>query len=647
MKDTKNNFISLRVKLLVGFTLLFSVVFAGAYYWFYTFATAKAMERIQEDLIDTLEGTIDGIDSSEFVSLSNLQTPSVRTVPDQSWLYQKHQNWLRQIHIIEPRANPYTFIRGTKPNEILWIGDFLRIADPEASSFKESYIGNGLMYLGLTKLTLRLTPYTDRWGHWVSAYGPIYNSTGQVVGGVGVDFNSDYVLHIQQEIISQILPAFAIAYGTLFVLVFILSDALTKKLIEFTRSVERIKVGQYVEDLSFATQSRFYSDELDKLAQAFESMVENIRSREKFLQAIVEDQTESICRFLPDGTLTFANNAYCRLIDRQSSELVRQNFVLGSEVEYSVIQDYLNGLNLDSPVSTFEYQMLDCSNEVRWHQWVIRAIFDEKNQLSEFQAVGRDVTGRKQAEDSLIEINLELENRVQERANELKSANQELERQATQLKASLLEKELLLKEVHHRVKNNLQVISSIFSLQSQYVEDAQVLAILAESQERLRSMALIHEKLYSSDNLGKINFSEYIKSLIGQLFLSYDTNSKPVQLSLKLADVSLSLDIAVPCGLLLNELVSNALKHAFPYQQSGEVVVIFGIDNEKCFNLCVRDNGVGLPEQLDLQRSNSLGLRLIQALVRQLRGTLTIQNQNGVMFQIIFPQSEQPDCQQE
>lgn len=207
------------------------------------------------------------------------------------------------------------------------------------------------------------------------------------------------------------------------------------------------------------------------------------------------------------------------------------------------------------------------------------------------------------------------------------------------IKASLNEKELLLKEVHHRVKNNLQVISSIFSLQSQYIEDPQILSILADSQNRVSSMALIHEKLYQSHSLAKIDFAEYVQSLICNLFSSYNINSHLIHLKLQVSDVSLNLDTAIPCGLLINELVSNSLKHAFPEQQPGEIGINLSVSQGQVC-LTVQDSGIGLPKGLDLQHTNSLGLRLVRALTRQLKGKLEMYNHNGAVFEIAFPKRE-------
>ncbi|NJK37094.1 MAG: PAS domain S-box protein [Oscillatoriales cyanobacterium RM2_1_1] len=206
-----------------------------------------------------------------------------------------------------------------------------------------------------------------------------------------------------------------------------------------------------------------------------------------------------------------------------------------------------------------------------------------------------------------------------------------------ELRNSLLEKDLLVREVHHRVKNNLQVISSIFSLQSQATDDPQLLNILEESQDRIRSMALIHEQLYQSNSLAKIDFKEYINSLTQNLLHSYSSFER-VKFHLEIEPITLNLDTAIPCGLLINELVSNALKHGFFPDQAGEVKIKIHSLNGDGRQLCLRvqDNGVGLPENLDITQASSLGLRLVRALTRQLRGELEMYNQNGAIFKITF-----------
>lgn len=198
-------------------------------------------------------------------------------------------------------------------------------------------------------------------------------------------------------------------------------------------------------------------------------------------------------------------------------------------------------------------------------------------------------------------------------------AKQEAE---AQIQASLAEKEVLLKEIHHRVKNNLQIISSLLNLQMERLNDSYTTSVFEDSKNRVRSMALIHEKLYQSQNLARIDFAEYVANLTHYLARTYHADQIRLQLSLE--QVYLGIDTAVPCGLILNELVSNAFKHAFTHQQSGHVCIKLRQNEAAQVTLAVGDDGVGLPADFDSSHVDSLGLQLVHNLTKQLGGTLTI-----------------------
>jgi len=210
----------------------------------------------------------------------------------------------------------------------------------------------------------------------------------------------------------------------------------------------------------------------------------------------------------------------------------------------------------------------------------------------------------------------------------------ERKRAEEQIKASLKEKEVLLKEIHHRVKNNLQVISSLLNLQSPYIKDEQASEMFRESQNRVKSMALIHEKLYQSKDLGEIDFAEYIRKLTVNLFHSYGVDSSAIQLVLNISDILLDIDTAIPCGLIINELVSNSLKHAFPAGEKGEVCVNLSSNTDNKFKLIVSDNGVGFPEDLNFRNTESLGLQLVNTLINQLGGAIELDKSGGTAFKI-------------
>ncbi len=213
----------------------------------------------------------------------------------------------------------------------------------------------------------------------------------------------------------------------------------------------------------------------------------------------------------------------------------------------------------------------------------------------------------------------------------------ERERAAAQIKASLQEKEVLLKEIHHRVKNNLQIISSLLNLQAGSISDQQTIDKLQECRNRVTLMALIHEQLYQSENLGRIDFAHYIQHLATNLFVSYDISSDAIELLLNVAPVELSIDAAIPCGLMINELVTNALKYAFPPGKSGEIRIELHANTDNHLTLIISDNGIGLPQELDFQNTESLGLQLVITLTNQLKGTLELNIDMGTEFKITFP----------
>jgi PAS domain S-box-containing protein len=211
----------------------------------------------------------------------------------------------------------------------------------------------------------------------------------------------------------------------------------------------------------------------------------------------------------------------------------------------------------------------------------------------------------------------------------------ELKEAESELQKSLEEKEMLLKEIHHRVKNNLQVISSLLHLQRQYVGDEEADEVLMESQNRVKSMAMLHEKLYQSEDLSNIRISDYVESLVNELFYSYAVKIGRINPVLDIDDVTLNMETAVPGGLLISELVSNSLKHAFPGRREGEIRVSLKKFHDK-YELTVSDNGIGLPNDVNFQKTDSLGLQLINTLVGQIEGDIELDKNQGTEFKIVF-----------
>lgn len=206
-----------------------------------------------------------------------------------------------------------------------------------------------------------------------------------------------------------------------------------------------------------------------------------------------------------------------------------------------------------------------------------------------------------------------------------------------QIEVSLKEKETLLKEIHHRVKNNMQIVSSLLEYQTQYIKDKNVIDIFTESQNRIASMSLVHEKLYQSNDLAKIDFNEYINDLASNLFQSYVDKSRRITLDMNIETIQMDIDFAIPCGLIINELVTNSLKYAFPEDREGKIRIILRKTDEEMFELVIGDNGIGLPKDLDFRKTGSLGLHLVTILAEnQLHGEININKNTGTEFQIKF-----------
>jgi two-component sensor histidine kinase len=218
------------------------------------------------------------------------------------------------------------------------------------------------------------------------------------------------------------------------------------------------------------------------------------------------------------------------------------------------------------------------------------------------------------------------------------TASKEAERA---LREAVARQEVLLREIHHRVKNNLAVIASLFYLSSTHTDDARVVALLDDSRRRIRSMALVHETLYGSDNLARIDMAQYTRILANEVMAAYRPLSANVQLTCDLQPVSLSVDLAVPCGLILNELVSNAFKHAFPEGRAGVVHVSLWESGTDCI-MCVSDDGAGLPPDLDVATHHSLGLRLVRLLATQLRGVVAFERGSaGTQVRVTFTRCDE------
>ncbi|HML04517.1 MAG TPA: histidine kinase dimerization/phosphoacceptor domain -containing protein [Methanobacterium sp.] len=297
-----------------------------------------------------------------------------------------------------------------------------------------------------------------------------------------------------------------------------------------------------------------------------------------------------------NGTIVELNNAGAELLDFQKTTLLKENF--RDFVSLKCRDLFFNALKhaLESRFKqSFELELVRTDGKTFWAK--VEIIFRPDD----------DQFGM-----ALMDINEVIETEKE-------------------LRKSLKEKEMLIREVNHRVKNNMQIISSLLSLQSRYL-DEEVLDVYKESQNRVRTMALVHEKLHQSKDLKSVNLAEYIKNLVYNLSSSYGTHS--IEFKIDVDPISLDSDTVIPLGLIINEIVTNSIKYAFE-DDEGIIKIEFHSMGAK-FKLTIEDNGIGLPENIDLENTDSLGLKLINSLSGQINADINIYRDNGTKFEIIF-----------
>ncbi len=308
--------------------------------------------------------------------------------------------------------------------------------------------------------------------------------------------------------------------------------------------------------------------------------------------------------------IIFVNNSFCKTYGYSEGEVLgRHVSLLGTEVASKPDAAGESAVGETSRQSARELYHRRKGGEVFPVSLSRSVIHDEKGLNIAIVGVARDISAWKEAE--------------------------------ARLTSSLNEKEVLLKEIHHRVKNNLQVVSSLLSLQSGFVKDEQTIDALRDSQNRVKSMALIHERLYQSESLDKINFGGYVQSLVNHVKSSFQGMGE-IDVEVDVSDMFVDVDVAIPCGLIINELASNSFKHAFNGRaQQGRVHIWLSqqstMQGEDELVLQVRDNGKGFPSGLDLDQVASLGLQLVNSLVQQLQGTIGLSSENGACSKVIIP----------
>jgi len=328
-------------------------------------------------------------------------------------------------------------------------------------------------------------------------------------------------------------------------------------------------------------------------------------SEEKF-RLLFESADEGILYINPDGEILNINPKALEIggfdrewvVGRNVSELVPL-----FKSDESVVLDIFDGVIEGKKLEKNEWEITNNIGKDLTIQ-IYPSLIKKENELLGISIMIEDITERKKAEE--------------------------------QLKESLSEKEVLLREIHHRVKNNIQVITSMLNLHTSYIKDTVYSEMIKEIQNRIRSMALIHEKLYRSKDLAKIDFNEYIKDLVNSLFRFYGVNINKIKPIINAKGSSLDINAGIPCGLIINELVSNSLKHGFKDDMDGQIQIILKQEKDNRTALIIKDNGSGFPKDLDFKNTKTFGLQLVNTLVAQLGGTIELESKDGTEFNILF-----------
>lgn len=414
-----------------------------------------------------------------------------------------------------------------------------------------------------------------------------------------------------------------------------------------------------VEAMKAGAHDYIMKDNLARLSPAIERELREAKIRNERKQAISalresEQKYHTLFDQSPVGVFIVNKNLIITECNKRTTDIFLTPIeeIIGLDLkkinDKSLISLITIAFKGQSSQQDIHYKATDGTDKI-WLYCFVSPLRNSNNEVTDAMAVLEDITERKNAEQGIQKLNINLEKRVKLRTQEFSNINLKLISEINQrkevekkLKSSLREKDILLKEVHHRVKNNLQLISSMLSLQIDSVEDEMILQLFEDSQRRIQSIAMVHEHLYSSEDLEHIDFSEYIKLLVENLCSSFQIYPGLIETSLNLKQINLDIDKAIPCSLIINELVSNSLKHAFPDISKSDKAPKNKniIDIKAChlknsnIQIIISDNGIGFPKNIDYKNTNTLGLQLVCSLVDQLKGSIKLSSKAGTKFTI-------------
>ncbi len=414
-------------------------------------------------------------------------------------------------------------------------------------------------------------------------------------------------------------------------------------------------VEERIEDATFLISTSaeeiknpLYFLELNKL----NDIVNHIKKNPNILSVYIMD---SRGRVITDGTPE--NKLYNQTLNDDFSKKSIMSREISSEINKDIlhvsapiiISEKIGILRIDFSLRELDQTLINLTGLLGTIGLIIFAVVATID-FSISSSISKPITKLRDAADEIARGNFsamtditskdeigELAGTFNKMARDLQRSSDDRKRVEEEIKKSLKEKEVLLREIHHRVKNNMQIISSLLTLQSQYLKDKKDADIFIDSQNRIESMSLVHEKLYQSRDLAKIDFKEYVEDMTSGLFQSYGVDAGNISLNIDVENIELAIDHAIPCGLIINELVTNSLKYAFPEGRKGEIKISLRSSGENVIELVVGDNGIGIPKDLDFRKTESLGLHLVTILAEsQLHGEIKLDRSNGTEFQIKF-----------
>ncbi len=428
---------------------------------------------------------------------------------------------------------------------------------------------------------------------------------GLLVMGISLDrLNSEKSL-----IYTRMLYLSLCCLGIGMTLAYVFARRLTRPILSLVDATKKIAQGDMNAKASVSS-----GDEIEELAVSFNNMTENLKKTtvsKNYMDNIISGMNDLLIVTDMQLNIKLINEAVQRMLGYSEDELKSKPlltlFNFSPESDRSA--ETLRSLCSERPQEEFGFKNLEAEMILKDGKIIpvlasSTAMKSKSDVHTGIILVAVDISERKKAEEKI--------------------------------RASLTEKEVLLKEIHHRVKNNLQVISSLLYLQSKNTKDLEALNQLQESRHRVRSMALIHEKLYRSKDLVKIDFNDYLKNLLSSLFNSYKSNKAKINLKIDVDNIFLNIHTAIPCGLIVNEIVSNSLKHAFPNGNEGNIMISLKRKSSEMIELTAADDGIGLPDDIDVEKFNSLGMKLIHMFTEQLSGELRINGNQGAQYCIAF-----------